>query len=529
MKKGVLTILSLAMFIIVIDTTIMNVSISALVEDLNTTVSGIQSAISIYALVMASFILIGGKLADIIGKKRTFTIGLILFGIGTFTASISTSLAMLIVGWSVIEGLGSALMMPNIQTILRDTYKDKELPMSYGLIGAVGAVGAALGPIVGGILTTYFTWRYAFLMEVAIVVAILLFSGLIKKDILPKIKPSFDFKGAFLSVLGLSSIVFSILLISTYGIWTAKQPFMIGDYTFAPFGLSIVPFMMFFGLMVIWGFLRYEAKLEANKESGLLKPSILKIGDFKSGILVRFIQMMITAGALYVFPLYMQISMGLNAIDTGLKLMPFSLSLLVAAIVGSKLSAKFSAKKLIQVGLIGAMFGIFLMLLSLSGTITLSPGVSSSIFGIGIGLIASQIVNLILSSVKIKQTAEAAGVSGTFEQLGNSIGVALLGTILVVVLSANVKNGVNASTVLTSEEKVSITEAIGTDVELLSTSSLENALEEYNLDSDVQDELIAINQQSLNEAFMSALVFMLFLTIAGLFSSARLPDKKLVS
>ena len=183
MKKWtLLSLLSAAMFIIVIDTTIMNVSISALVEDLNTTVGGIQSAISIYALVMASFMLIGGKLADIIGKKRTFLVGLVIFGVGTSIASFSQSLGMLIFGWSLLEGLGSALMMPSIQTLLRDTYEGKDRAAAYGIISAVGAIGAALGPIVGGFLTTYASWRWAFRLEVLIVIGVDSFGNNYRQD-----------------------------------------------------------------------------------------------------------------------------------------------------------------------------------------------------------------------------------------------------------------------------------------------------------------------------------------------------------
>jgi len=163
MKKWMLLILlSLSMFIIVIDTTVMNVSISALVVDLNTTVVGIQSAISLYALVMASFMLIGSALAGFLGKKLTFLIGVVIFGVGTFFASLSSTLLTLIIGWSILEGLGSSLMVPNIQTLLRDRYGGKDLAFAYGIISAVSAVGAALGPILGGYLTTFHSWRWPF-------------------------------------------------------------------------------------------------------------------------------------------------------------------------------------------------------------------------------------------------------------------------------------------------------------------------------------------------------------------------------
>ena len=210
MKKWMLLILlSLSMFIIVIDTTVMNVSISALVVDLNTTVVGIQSAISLYALVMASFMLIGSALAGFLGKKLTFLIGVVIFGVGTFFASLSSTLLTLIIGWSILEGLGSSLMVPNIQTLLRDRYGGKDLAFAYGIISAVSAVGAALGPILGWYLTTFHSWRWAFRLEVLIVLVVLALSYHIEND-RPAHRPRFDLLGAILSVLGFSTVVLSI-------------------------------------------------------------------------------------------------------------------------------------------------------------------------------------------------------------------------------------------------------------------------------------------------------------------------------
>ncbi|MFN2115328.1 MAG: MFS transporter, partial [Anaerolineae bacterium] len=214
---GVLVILSMAVFIIVIDTTIMNVSITALVDDLSTTVSGIQAAIALYALVMASFILMGGKLADILGKRHVFLAGLVIFGVGTSIASLASSLAVLVVGWSLIEGIGSALMMPNIQTILRGEYEGENRAYAYGMISAVAAIGAAAGPILGGMLTTYASWRWAFRLEVAIVLIVLALSGRIARDVPADPRPGFDIVGALLSIAGWSTIVLGVLLGQPYG------------------------------------------------------------------------------------------------------------------------------------------------------------------------------------------------------------------------------------------------------------------------------------------------------------------------
>ena len=363
MKKWtVLALLSGAMFIIVIDTTMMNVSISALVEDLNTTVSGIQAAISIYALVMASFMLIGGKLADIGGKRRMFVIGMIIYGVGTTTASFSQTLGMLIIGWSILEGLGAALMMPNIQTLLRDAYEGEDRAKGYSVIGAVGAIGAAVGPIVGGFLTTYASWRWAFRLELIIVIVVLVFRNRLAEDHLPDDRPKFDYVGALFSVIGWSAIVLGFLLIQSYGLVFAKQPLVIGDLEIAPFG-SVCGAI----LGRLWHPHDYAAAALGTppgrkQGDGLFKPSLLKIEGLSNGFWVRFMQMAIFAGFLFTYPLLLQLSFDYTAIETGIALMPFSIAVLMTAMLGARLASRYSAKRIIQVGFVISIAGLIALL-----------------------------------------------------------------------------------------------------------------------------------------------------------------------
>ena len=529
MKKWtVLSLLSAAMFIIVIDTTIMNVSISALVEDLNTTVGGVQAAISIYALVMASFILIGGKLADIIGKKRTFVAGLVTFGIGTTIASFSQSLAMLIVGWSIIEGLGSALMMPNIQTLLRDEYEGEERAFSYGIIGAVGAVGAAVGPIVGGFLTTYASWRWAFRLEVLIVILVLVFSGYIKKDVLPERRPSFDYLGAVLNVFGWALIVLGILLGGTYGFFFAKEPFVIGGLEIAPFGLSITPIMIGAGVLVIMLLFRWERRMEEKDGDGLFRPSLFKVPSLPSGFAVRFTQMAITAAFLFIYPLLLQLSFDYTAMQTGIALIPFSIALLITAIVGARLSARFRAKRIIQVGFVTSIAGLLVMQMTVQPESSATDLASGALFGAGLGLIASQILNLILSSVTPEDTAETAGLNGTFEQLGNSIGVALIGTIMLVALSTNLQTSIDASTLIPEEDTAAANAAIEESIELVSDAQMQQSLADADADPAVEEEVLDLYGDARTEAFKAGIAFLLFLALVGLVLTGGLSNHKLV-
>jgi MFS family permease len=530
MKKwGVLTTLSLAMFIIVIDTTIMNVSISNLVVDLNTTVSGVQAAISIYALVMAAFMLIGGKLADIFGPKRIFIIGLIVYSIGTTIASFSTSLGMLIIGWSILEGLGAALMIPNIQVLLRGKYDGADRAFAYGIISSVAAVGAALGPIVGGFFTTFISWRWAFRTELVIAVVVLIL-GLryLQADQTPERRPKFDFLGAILSVFGWSSIVLGILLAGTYGFLLAREPFVLGPFEIAPFGLSISPVLIGFGVLLIFLLFRWEHRLEVREQDALFRPSLMGIEGIKPGMATRFLQTGITAAFLYIVPLLLQLSYEFTAMQTGMALMPFSLMLLITAIIGARLSSRFYANRIIQVGFIIAAAGLGIMGASIQPDATPQDLMLGGLFGAGIGLIASQILNLILSAVSEEQTPETAGLTSTFEQLGNAIGVALAGTIMLFALSVNMAQGINDSAVIPNEAKEPLISRVEEGIQLMSNTALKDGLEEAGIAAEEAQEIEDIYALSRTEAFQSGVGLLVFASLLGLVISLWLPKRKLV-
>ena len=530
MKKWIALItVSLAMFIIVIDTTIMNVSISALVEDLNTTVVGIQSAISIYAMVMASLMLIGGRLSEILGTKKIFVIGLIIYGFGTTTASLAHSLPVMIIGWSVLEGVGAALMMPTIQVLLRKSYDGAQLAFAYGFIAAVAAIGAAVGPIVGGFFTTFISWRWAFRTELVIVFIVLFLSRQLVADVKKEPRPKFDYLGGLLNILAWSSIVLGILQAQEYGFFLAKKPFTIGNLSIAPFGLSITPIMVGFGVIMIILLLEWESHMEKLGDDGLFHPSIFKALGLKRGLTVRFIQMAIFAAYLYIFPLMLQLTFSYTAMQTGLMLMPFSLSLLVMALLGSKLSSKFFANRIIVVGYILATAGLGVLAASIKPDVTPSDLALGALFGLGLGLINSQILNLIFSSVKPELIAEISGIDITFEQLGNAIGVALIGTILMGTLVVKVEDGVMASTVIPQDTKATINDAIQSGIQLVSNQDLQTNLEKSQADAATQQEILTIYNTARTDAFKAAAGLLTFFAMIGLLLSFRLPKRKLVS
>ncbi|TVP64397.1 MAG: MFS transporter [Leptolyngbya sp. LCM1.Bin17] len=529
MKKWILLVLlSLSMFVVVLDTTVMNVSISALVADLGTTVTGIQSAISLYALVMASFMLIGSTLADRWGKKRTFLIGIGIFGVGTFSASLSTSLTTLILGWSVLEGLGSALMVPNIQNLLRDRYRGKDLAFAYGIISAVGAVGAALGPILGGYLTTFHSWRWAFRLEVLVVIIVLVLSQYIPSS-RPRQPARFDGLGAILSILGLSTVVLSILMAQPYGFWIAKQPLMIGALAIAPLGLSVVPFMLGGGILILMLLVLWERHLERQGHGGLFKPSLFLTQGLPSGFAVRIAHMGLMAAFFFIVPLLLQLTFEFTAMQTGLALLPLSIAILIFAIAGAQLAGRFRAKRIIQVGYVLVILGLIQLLATVRIETTPSQLAHGIVFGIGSGLIASQILNLILSSVDEANTTATAGLNATFEQLGNAIGVALVGTIMVGTLISGLQQRVMASPDIPAASKPAIIESLQTRVQLVSDTQLAQALDQATAAPDLSEQVELAYRTERLRAFRSGMVFLVFLALVGLVLTPGLPNLKLGS
>lgn len=529
MKKwGTLLLVSAAMFIIVIDTTIMNVSISALVEDLDTTVGGIQGAISLYALVMASFILIGGKLADLVGKRRIFLIGVVIFGTGTSIAAVSQSLGMLLFGWSLLEGIGSALMLPNTQTLLRARYEGQERATGYGVLASVGAIGAAVGPIVGGFLTTFYTWRYAFAFEVIIVVLVLLLRKHLPADEPIESPPRFDFGAAAFSILGWSCIVLGILLGGDYGFWEAKQPFVIGGLEIAPFGLSITPFLILFGGLSIAALLRWEERRVAAGQDVLFHPEILRIPRIRPGFFTRFLQMAITASFLFALPLLLQTSFSFTAMQTGIALLPFSAAVLVAALAGARFGARFPPRSQILMGFAFCITG----LLVLAATITPEASAADLALGLpigaGVGMIGAQVLNLVLSMGSEQQTPEVAGLNGTFEQLGNSIGVALVGTIMIVSLTRGTVEAIAANPDIPSEQQAAMVASAEQGIEVMSDEQLRAEMDAAGVPQEVREQVLAGYNESRAQAFRSSMVFLAFLALIGLFVAWRLPNKSLV-
>ena len=334
-----LIILASAQFVMVLDSSVMNVSISQIVADLDTTVTGVQSAITMYTLVMAAFMLVGAKLGDIWGRDRTFGLGLAVYGTGSAITSISPNLTTLLFGWSLVEGLGAVLVIPAIAALTAANYEGKDRAFAYGMIGGAAGAAIAAGPLIGGWVTTNLSWRYVFIGEVVVVIAILIVHRYMKRAPKPEEAPKLDLGGAALSAIALGLIVFGILKSSTWGwIYPIDAPTIAG-HEVTPFGFSVVPFLIVGGFAFLGCFLAWEERRERRSESTLLDRALLKIGALRGGLLSLCGQQLILMGTFFVLPVYLQVVLGFDAFETGKRLFPMSISMLAAALTGSKLAA----------------------------------------------------------------------------------------------------------------------------------------------------------------------------------------------
>lgn len=420
-----LAVLSTAMFLMVLDTSVMNVSISQLVEDFDTEVTAVQAAITLYTLVMASFMVTGGKLGDIWGRRRAFTIGLVVYGIGSAITAVSPTLGVLILGWSVVEGLGAALVMPALAALVGGNYQGSDRAVAYGVIGGMSGIGIAVGPLLGGWVTTYLTWRLVFAGEVVLVLAILAVTHWIAET--PRDgAPRLDVLGIVLSAAGLGLIVLGVLQSSSWG-WVEPR-----NAPFTVLGFSPTVFVIAGGFVVLAVFRGWERIRERRRTDPLVRFALFRLSPLRSGLTMLLAQNLVLLGAFFAIPLYLQVVQGFDAFQTGLRLLPTSVTMLLAASCGPLLTKVAGPRRIVQ----GGVLVLLVALVWLVGSI--QPDIDDATFacamgllGIGMGLLASQLGNVVQSSVSESARSEVGGLQFTAQNLGSSLGTALIGSILI--------------------------------------------------------------------------------------------------
>ncbi|MCX6728150.1 MAG: MFS transporter [Candidatus Saccharibacteria bacterium] len=525
MKKWtVVIILASAMFVMVLDSTVMNVSISAVVKDLNTTVSAMQGAITFYTLTMAALMLLGGKLGDVWGRKRALVIGAMVYALGSLITALSQTFAQLFVGWSIIEGLGAVLVIPAIAALVATNYKGGDRLKAYAIIGGVSGAAAAAGPLIGGYFTTYLSWRYVFVGEVIIMAVVLLFSRLIYDEKLKGKIPKIDLASVLLSASGFTVLVFGMLQSKVWGWIRPRSIPTINGVEIAPFGISLTAWLILAGLILLYFFIKRQQKLERENKNPLVKVSMLKIPQLRSGLTVLMGQYLVIGAVFFVIPVYLQMTLGMDALQTGLKILPLSIALILFSIVGTRLAGSWSTKKIVKTGQYLLVFGVVMLIGSIDTE--LKNGffaIGMFVLGGGLGLLASQLGNVNISSVPDKDSSEVGGVQGVFQNLGTTIGTALIGSVLVGALTTSFVSNIQSSD-LPSNVKSYVQTNSQAGVAIVPVSEVQSYAESQGLSAQEAATVSDTYASSQVKALRSALFILLIVSLMATLFANNIPD-----
>jgi MFS family permease len=432
--QGVLLPLALAQFICSYAASNMNVAISNIAADLGTTVSGVQTTIAVFTLTMAALMIPGSKLTDILGRTYLFRRGLLVYGVGALIAAAAPGLGILILGYSLLEGIGTALLIPPVYILATVFYPDlTSRARAFGAISAAAGIGAAAGPLDGRNITTAISWRAAFVVQAIVVGIVIIQSRSIVDPGVQGPKPGFDIVGTILSAAGLFFIVVGILQASTYGWGRAGQDFVIGNTVVIPEGgVSPVWVFVLIGVVLLALFFRHIRSMERAGKEPLLSTRLFQNRTSNLGLITQNIQWLVLLGLSFVVSVYVQTVRGYSAIETGLILTPATIGILLSSMAAGRLAQKRSQATLIRAGFVVTVVGVLLLLLLVretSNVFTFAPGLF--LVGVGVGVMLTSSVNVVQSAFPEEDQGEISGLSRSVSNLGSSLGVAIAGTVIV--------------------------------------------------------------------------------------------------
>ena len=419
-----LLVVCFATFIVALDATFVSVSISQLTVDLNTDVSTIQMIMSFYTLITAAFMLLSTKLQDIIGKKKLFLIGAAIYGVGTLVASSSSSTLMLFLGWAGLEGLGGAFLTPTAVSIISGKYRGDQRTFALSIQSSIASVAIAIGPLFGGVVTTYFSWRLGFAVEFLIVLIIFALRNKIPDFTHDGSKSDLDIPGTIISFIGLVLLVAGILMLTD-------------DLAF-----SIA--VMIAGIVVLAVFAFLQIKRKSKGKVPLLDMDLFKDRNLRVGTVIRILANLAMCGSLFAVAVYLQSVLQLNAFDTGLTLLPMTLGLLIISVLAPSLSAKLNHKVLMSIGCIVTIIGCLILsqLFTMDTTmLDLMPGLF--VLGAGLGLVMALGIDIAIVNIPDKSQNNASGIVTTGQTLGQSMGTAIIGMILILGIVGGISNAVD--------------------------------------------------------------------------------------
>jgi MFS family permease len=516
----VLLTLASAQFLMTLDSSVMNVSIATVAKDVGTTVTGIQTAITFYTLVMASLMITGGKFGQILGRKRAFAIGCVIYGCGSLITAVSPNLAVLMLGWSVLEGVGAALIMPAIVALVASNFARPQRPRAYGLVASAGAIAVAAGPLIGGLFTTYLSWRWVFAGEVLVVLIILAFTRRIA-DSSREQGARLDLLGTVLSAAGLGLVVYGTLRAGTWGFIQPKQG--------APhwLGLSPVIWLIMAGGVVLRIFMWWEIHRLARGQAVLVDPVMLRNRTLRGGLFSFLFQYLLQAGLFFAVPLFLSVALGLSAVATGVRLLPLSITLLLAAAGIPKVFPDASPRRVVQLGFLALFAGIVIMVAALDAGA--GPEIVTwpmLLAGLGVGALASQLGSVTVSAVPDEQSGEVGGIQNTVTNLGASIGTALAGAVLIAVLTTSFLAGVQNNPDVPKDVVAKAQVELGAGIPFISDKDLQAALDKAGVPAKTADAVVAENADARIAGLRSSLSVLALIALIAMFTTRRIPARQ---
>lgn len=517
---SVLASLGAAQFVMAVDSTAMNVSIVNVARDVGTDITGVQTAITMYTLVMASLMVTGGKIGQLVGHKRAFLIGAAVYAAGSLTTAVAPNLVVLLIGWSLLEGIGAALILPAVVALVAANVTPERRSGAYGLVAAAGAVAVAVGPLLGGLCTTYLSWRWVFVGEVVLIAVIIVASR--RMVAVPADgTTSIDVIGALLSAIGLGLVVFGVLRSGVWGVVVAKAG------TSSIIGLSPAFVSMVVGAAVLWLFVAHEQRVADRGAEPLVDVSLLRMPTLRGALGSGGFQFFLQGGLFYLIALYLTVAVGLSAIGTGVRLMPLSISLLVAAVGVPRLFPDASPRRVVRFGFGALVSGTVLLIALLQ--LGDGPGVVSAplvLAGLGTGALASQLANVAVASVPEARSGEVGGLQNTATNLGSSIATALAGAVLVATLTTAFLQGL-ATNPDVPEEVLAVAEVdLAAGVPFVSDADLERALAATDLDERTVSAILDENADARIGALRTTLGVIALAGFAAMFVSRRIPTEQ---
>jgi MFS family permease len=511
--------LAAGQFLMTLDSSVMNVSIATVAKDVGTTVTGIQTAITLYTLVMATLMITGGKLGQILGRKRAFAIGCVIYGSGSLVTALAPTLVVLILGWSFLEGIGAALILPAIVALVASNFGRDQRPRAYGLVAAAGAIAVAAGPLIGGLFTTYASWRWVFAGEVIVVVVILALTRRMA-DAPPEAQVRLDLVGTVLSALGLALIVFGVLRAGEWGFVQPKPS--------APtwLGLSPSTWLILGGGAILVGFIMWEYHQLDRGAEPLVNPAILRNRVLQGGLVAFFLQYLLQAGVFFTVPLFLSVALGLSAIATGVRLLPLSITLLLAAVGIPKLFPRASPRQVVQFGFVCLWVGIVVFVAALQAGA--GPEIVTwpmLLVGLGIGALASQLGSVTVSSVPDDQAGEVGGLQNTITNLGASLGTALAGAVLISTLTASFLNGIQNNPAVPERVSSEAHVKLAGGIPFVSDAQLRANLDEAGVPPHTANAIVDENTQARLDGLRAALAVLALVGLTG-WISRRIPTEQ---